>query len=192
LAAETGEHPLLHLQTAAAGRELHTAGDMAAVLDWRLPEPAPTDPGPLPWLPGIPEALHDHPVWGEYLAKRAGLIADLAAHIRGDASERSTPPVWATPGARPSAALVGEVDVWRAANGIDPKDHRPTGAGQVPTASALWQHHLDRSVADCSDDLSRLDVRAHQAASRDRRHENQQRVPRPPATRPTPPPGAGR
>ena len=48
LAAETGEHPLLHLHAAAAGRELHTAGDMAAVLDWRLPEPAPTDPGPLP------------------------------------------------------------------------------------------------------------------------------------------------
>jgi conjugative relaxase-like TrwC/TraI family protein len=33
LAAATGEHPLLHLQTAAAGRELHTAADMAAVLD---------------------------------------------------------------------------------------------------------------------------------------------------------------
>ncbi|MGH3337324.1 MAG: ATP-dependent DNA helicase, partial [Propionibacteriaceae bacterium] len=64
LAAETGEHPLIHLQAAAIGRELHTAGDMAAVLDWRLPEPAPTDLGPLPWLPGIPEALHDHPVWG--------------------------------------------------------------------------------------------------------------------------------
>jgi hypothetical protein len=38
LAAETDEHPLLHLQTAAAGRDLQTAGDMAAVLDWRLPE----------------------------------------------------------------------------------------------------------------------------------------------------------
>jgi conjugative relaxase-like TrwC/TraI family protein len=189
LAAETGEHPLLHLQTAAAGRELHTAGDMAAVLDWRIPEPASTDPGPLPWLAGIPEALHDHPVWGEYLAKRAGLIADLAAHVRRDASERSTPPVWATPGARPSVALVGEVDVWRAASGIDPKDHRPTGPGQVPTASALWQHHLDRSVADCSDDLSRLDVRAHQAASRNRRHEDQQRAPQPPITRPSSPPG---
>ncbi len=60
LAAETGEHPLLHLHTAAVGRELHTAADMAAVLDWRLPEPAPTDQGPLPWLPGIPQALHDH------------------------------------------------------------------------------------------------------------------------------------
>jgi hypothetical protein len=37
---------------------------MAAVLDWRLPEPTPTDPGPLPWLPGIPPTLQDHPVWG--------------------------------------------------------------------------------------------------------------------------------
>ena len=156
LAAETGEHPLLHLHTAAAGRELHTAGDMAAVLDWRLPEPAPTDPGPLPWLPGIPEALHDHPVWGQYLAKRAELIADLAAHVRRDANEDSTPPVWATPGSQPSVALIGEVEVWRAANAIDRKDHRPTGAGQLQTAAALWQHHLDRSVADCSDDLSRL------------------------------------
>jgi hypothetical protein len=65
LAAETGEHPLIHLQAAATGRELYTAEDMAAVLDWRLPEPAPADPGPLPWLPGIPEALQDHHVWGE-------------------------------------------------------------------------------------------------------------------------------
>jgi ATP-dependent exoDNAse (exonuclease V) alpha subunit len=55
LAADTGEHPLLHLLTAAAGRELQTAADMAAVLDWRLPEPASTNQGPLPWLPGIPK-----------------------------------------------------------------------------------------------------------------------------------------
>ena len=90
LAAETGEHPLLHLHTAAAGRELHTAGDMAAVLDWRLPEPAPTDPGPLPWLPGIPEALHDHPVWGQYLAKRSQLVTDLANQVRDHASQDDT------------------------------------------------------------------------------------------------------
>ena len=51
LAAETGEHPLLHLHTAAAGRELHTAADMAAVLDWRLPEPAATDEGRFPGFP---------------------------------------------------------------------------------------------------------------------------------------------
>src|SRR5829696_4475239 len=191
LAAVTGEHPLLHLHTAAAGRELHTAADMAAVLDWRLPEPAPTDPGPLPWLPGIPEALHDHPVWGQYFAKRAGLIADLAAHVRRDANEDSTPPAWATPGSHLSVALIGEVEVWRAANAIDRKDHRPTGTGQLQAAAALWQHHLDRSVADCSDDLSRSDARAHQAGRKHRGHEDQQRMRQPLSTRPSSPPGPG-
>jgi hypothetical protein len=75
LAAETGEHPLLHLYEAALGRDLCTAEDMAAVLDWRLPEPASIELGPLPWLPGIPSTLHDHHVWGEYLAKRSQLVA---------------------------------------------------------------------------------------------------------------------
>ena len=78
LAAETGEHPLRHLQTAAAGRDLSSAGDMAAVLYWRLPALTLVDPGLLPWLPGIPPTLHDHPVWGPYLAKRSQLVADLA------------------------------------------------------------------------------------------------------------------
>ena len=54
LTAETGKHPLRHLQEAAAGRDLRTADDMAAVLDWRLTALTPTDPGPLPWLPSIP------------------------------------------------------------------------------------------------------------------------------------------
>ena len=64
LAAETGQHPLRHLLTAASGRDLSTAGDMAAVLYWRLPELTRISPGPLPWLPGIPETLHAQPVWG--------------------------------------------------------------------------------------------------------------------------------
>jgi hypothetical protein len=64
LAAETGEHPLRLMLTAASGRDLETAADMAAVLYWRLPELTPTNPGPLPWLPGIPEMLHAHPGWG--------------------------------------------------------------------------------------------------------------------------------
>ena len=82
LAAETGEHPLRHLHAAATGRELHAAGDMATVLDWRLPELTSTDPGPLPWLPGISPALHAHPVWGDYLAKRSQLVADLADQVQ--------------------------------------------------------------------------------------------------------------
>jgi hypothetical protein len=191
LAAKTCEHPLIHLHTAAAGRELHTAEDIAAVLDWRLPEPAPTDPGALPWLPGVPEALHDHHVWGEYLAKRSQLVIGLANQVRDCASQNSEQPVWAPPGSHPSVALIGEVEVWRAANAIDRKDHRPTGAGQLQTAAALWQHHLDRSVADCSDDLSRLAARAHPAARKHRGHEDQQRMRQPRATRPSSPPGPG-
>ena len=147
LAADTGEHPLLHLLTAAAGRELHTAADMAAVLDWRLPEPAPTNPGPLPWLPGIPTALHDHLVWGQYLAKRSQLVTDLADRIRGHASQDDTQPVWAPPGSRPNAAIIGEVAVWRAANGIHPSDPRPTGGTQLETAPAIWKQRLDRDIA---------------------------------------------
>ena len=188
LAAETGEHPLLHLHAAAAGRELHTAGDMAAVLDWRLPEPARTDPGPLPWIPGIPQALHDHPVWGEYLAKRSRLVINLADHVRNQAGQDDPLPAWAPPGSRPNLAIIGEIAVWRAANGIDPKDHRPTGAGQLQTASALWQLHLDRRVAECGDDRSRLDDQARRAASREHWHQDQQHVRQPSAARTKSPP----
>jgi conjugative relaxase-like TrwC/TraI family protein len=192
LAAETGEHPLLHLQTAAA--ELHTAADMAAVLDWRLPEPAPTDPGPLPWLPGIPETLHDHPVWGQYLAKRSQLVTDLANRIRGHASQDDTQPVWAPPGSRPNLAITGEVAVWRAANGIHPNDPRPTGAAQLQTAAALWQHHLNRSLARVSDNRHHRDIQEPPSAGTlgDRRHEDRQRLTQPPAVRPKSPPRAGR
>jgi hypothetical protein len=57
LAVLSGHQPLRHLHDAARGRELSTAGDLAAVLYWRLPETAASDHGPLPWLPGIPTRL---------------------------------------------------------------------------------------------------------------------------------------
>jgi conjugative relaxase-like TrwC/TraI family protein len=145
LAAETGQHPLRHLQTAAAGRDLQTAGDMAAVLYWRLPALAPVDPGPLPWLPGMPETLRSHPGWGAYLAKRSQLVADLANQIQDHACQDGTP-VWAAAG-RLSTALVGDIAVWRAANGINPQDPRPTGGTQLEMLPALWKQRLDRDIA---------------------------------------------
>jgi hypothetical protein len=135
LAAETGEHPLRHLQTAAAGRDLHTAGDMAAVLYWRLPELTPTNPGPLPWLPGIPETLHAHPFWGPYLTKRSQLVADLTDQIQDHACQGDAKPVWAAPGSQLGTALVGDIAVWRAANGVNPQDPRPTGGNPTRNAS---------------------------------------------------------
>jgi len=194
LAAETGEHPLLHLHTAAAGRELHTAADMAAVLDWRLPEPPACEDGPLPWLPGIPQALHDHPVWGEYLAERSRLVINLADHVRNQAGQDGPQPIWALVGSQPNVGIIGEIAVWRAANGILPSDPRPTGPGQPQTASALWQRHLDRSLARGShDNIGRPDIPERQSAgtSRDRPHQNRQRPPRPLAVHPNPPPLAG-
>jgi hypothetical protein len=158
LAAETGEHPLRHLQTAAAGRDLSTAGDMAAVLYWRLPELAPVDPGPLPWLPGIPPTLHAHPVWGSYLAKRSQLLADLADQIQDHACQGDTKPVWAAPGSHPGTALIGQIAVWRAANGINPQDLRPTGGTQLETLPALWKQRLDRDIARATN--PRADARA--------------------------------
>jgi hypothetical protein len=192
LAAQTGQHPLLDLQTAADERDLRTAGDMAAVLDWRLPEPASTVPGPLPWLPGIPPALQDHPGWGQYLAKRAQLVTGLAHQVRDNASQQGVQPVWASPCSRLSAALIGEIAVWRAAIGVHPQDHRPTGEGQLQMASALWQRHLERSVAHGNDEPRRLGVRDSRPTRGDRRHEHQH-VPQPHATRPSSqPPGIGR
>jgi hypothetical protein len=187
LAAATGEHPLLQLHAAAAGRELHTAADIAAVLDWRLPEPAPTNQGPLPWLPGIPKTLQDHPVWAQYLTKRTQLVTHLANRIRDHADRADTQPVWAPPGSHQNLAIIGEVAVWRAANGIHPNEPRPTGAGQLQTASALWQHHLDRSLAHASDNIGRPDIQT----SHDRQRQDRQGLPRPPAVRPNSPPRAG-
>jgi conjugative relaxase-like TrwC/TraI family protein len=161
LAAETGEHPVRHMLTAASGRDLETAGDLAAVLDWRLTAFTPANPGPLPWLPGIPPTLHDHPVWGQYLAKRSLLVADLADQVEHHAYQGDARPVWAARGSHPSTALIGDVAVWRAANGINPQDPRPTGGTQLETLLALWKQRLDRDIA-CATELatdSRADKR---------------------------------
>jgi hypothetical protein len=147
VAADTGEHPLSHLLTVASGCDLRSAGDMAAVLDWRLTALTPTDPAPLPWLPGIPSTLHADPLWGIYLAKRSQLVADLAEQLQDHVCHGKGPPVWAAAG-QLSTALVREIAVWRAANGINPQDPRPTGGGgELDTAAALWKQRLDRHIA---------------------------------------------
>jgi conjugative relaxase-like TrwC/TraI family protein len=167
LAAETDDHPLVRLFQAGLGQDLRTAGDMAAVLDWRLPEPAPTHvQGPLPWLPGIPQAIADHPEWGHYLAQRSQLITVLARHIRHHAGRDGTQPVWAPPGTHLDAAIIGEVAVWRAANGTDPHDRRPTGPAQPHTVPALWQHDLDRQVQHLSDETFDYNIQEARAATK--------------------------
>jgi conjugative relaxase-like TrwC/TraI family protein len=154
LAAETGKHPLRHMLTAASRYDVRTADDMAAVLDWDLTALTPTDPGPLPWLPGIPQRLHADPVWGGYLARRSQLVADLADQVQDHACQGDGTPAWVATGDHPTV-LIREIAVWRAANGISPQDLRPTGeGGQLDTTAALWKQRLDSHIARATDSLA--------------------------------------
>jgi hypothetical protein len=71
-------------------RELDTAGDRAAVLDWRLPDPNTAGTAPLPWLPSIPQTIANDPHWGSYLTARSDLVTTLADEVRQQA-------MWAAP-----------------------------------------------------------------------------------------------
>jgi hypothetical protein len=96
-----GANPVEHLRAAANQRELDTAGDKAAVLGWRLDDTGLRNAGrgPLPWLPGIPEALDAHEQWGQYLAARSARAADLAGQVRSAAeAEPWQSPEWARQG----------------------------------------------------------------------------------------------
>jgi hypothetical protein len=188
LAAETGKHPLRHLLTAASGRDLRTASDMAAVLDWRLTGLTLTDPRPLPWLPGIPLTLQTDPVRGDYLAKRFQLVADLADQVQDHVCQGDGPPAWASPG-HMSTALVREIAVWRAANGIDAQDPRTTGGAQLKTLPALWKQRLDRDIARAT--YLPADARADQRQAAHtvvrRWHDDRQRLYQKPERRPSGP-----
>jgi hypothetical protein len=179
--------------TAAAGRDLETAGDMAAVLYWRLTEPAATNSGPLPWLPGIPLALHADPVWGGYLAKRSQLVADLADQVQDHACQGDDPPAWAAAGGHPTA-LIREIAVWRAANGINPQDPRPTGGGgQLDTAAAQWKQRLDWHIARSTNSSGNETFNERQAAhtALSRSHHDSRRPYQTPGQRPNGPAAPG-
>lgn len=133
------------LADAVASRRLDGAADRAALLDWRL------DPtgmrgasnGPLPWLPEIPRVLREDPRWGSYLDERGERVVQLAA-IVGASSATAGTPDWARQGsARPDPDLLADVSIWRAANGIEPADRRPTGPPVAQKAASLHQRSLD-------------------------------------------------
>ncbi|HPE12018.1 MAG TPA: MobF family relaxase [Actinomycetota bacterium] len=145
-----GLDPLLELRAAAGMREIDTAADVASVIDWRLDDSGlrSAGTGPLPWLPGVPEDLTDDPEWGPYLASRAALVRDLAGQVRDRASTSTDLPEWARQGqGRPTPELLADVAVWRAANGVDPTDRRPTGPTQISKAHYVWQSGLKTRLA---------------------------------------------
>ncbi|MEE2061806.1 MobF family relaxase [Rhodococcus artemisiae] len=142
-----GHDPVEVLDVAAHHREIDTALDVAAVLDWRLdPSGAHSaGTGPLPWLPAIPPTLAADEQWGPYLSRRAELVSDLAAQIETQAGEYTpeNAPMWACPLLDTDGVLLRDLAVWRASHEVDDADRRPTGPDQYVAASRRHQRRLD-------------------------------------------------
>jgi hypothetical protein len=143
LLAAAGDNPVAELLNAAATRDLTSADDHAAVIDWRIRDAGPVGTGgPLPWLPGIPDRIAADPNWRPYLNARSQLVAQLADHVRLNA--RSEAPAWtAQPYALVPTELIADIQVWRAATQVDPSDLRPTGPPQLGHSARAWQQQLD-------------------------------------------------
>ncbi|TDP28054.1 MobF family relaxase [Nocardia ignorata] len=155
LIALTGADPIAALRAAADKRELDTADDPAAVLDWRLdPTGAHSaGTGPLPWTPGLPHGVTDQAL-AELVRARERIVSALAEQIR-DTARRWTPgnvPAWARPLLGTDPALLGELAVWRAGLGIPDTDTRPTGPDRYTDLERLHQKRLQQRVIDACGD----------------------------------------
>jgi DNA primase catalytic core len=140
--------PIAAFRTAVEARELGTAHDPAAVLDWRLHVPGPA--GPLPWLPAVPTRRAEDPHWGPYLAALVDHLTACAARvaITAAAMTPATAPRWARPLLDPDhAALRTDLAVWRAGLGVPDGDRRPTGPPRPAAAERRHQRRLDDAVA---------------------------------------------
>jgi len=156
LLAADGQDPVAAFSTALAAREIDTAADVAAVLDWRL-EPTHTrshtshhTPAPLPWLPGIPQRLADDPNWSTYLTARSAQIIATVVDVRAAAQAYTvaTAPGWARLLLSDEhRQLRGDIAVFRAAHAVAEDDTRPTGKTQLAAADRRAQQGLDTRIA---------------------------------------------
>ncbi|WP_290047842.1 MobF family relaxase [Nocardia nova] len=153
--ALTGHNPATALRDAIDERELDTAKDPAAVLDWRLDTSGAhsTGTGPLPWLHGLPHQITDHTIAAQLRARRR-IVTDLATQITTDARTwtAASAPVWARP-LLGNRELIADLAVWRAANHVPDTDLRPTGPSRFPTRERDHQTGLNTRVTDALGDL---------------------------------------
>jgi conjugative relaxase-like TrwC/TraI family protein len=151
LLAADGANPHQQLQAAVDAREIGSADDRAAVLDWRLDYTSLLSrrDGPLAWLPGIPDRIAADPTWGPYLGARSRLITRLADRVRLTVGREE----WTgQPPAALPAELIADVQVWRAATQVDPSDLRLTGPRQLGRAARMFQQQLDKRLAAATTD----------------------------------------
>ncbi|MEV4207799.1 MobF family relaxase [Nocardia salmonicida] len=157
LIALSGEDPIDALRAAVASRELDTAADPAAVLDWRLdPSGAHSaGTGPLPWMPALPIDCTD-PILTDPVRARERIVASLATQIAESTSQwtAATAPVWARPLLRTDPALLSDIAVWRTALAIPNTDLHPTGQRRYANTERHHQEHLEARLQFVLGDLN--------------------------------------
>lgn len=155
LIALTGADPIAALRAAAGTRELDTADDPAAVLDWRLdPTGAHSaGTGPLAWTPGLPGGVIDQMV-AEPVRAREQIVVALAAQVRNTAQQwtPSTAPAWARQLLGTNPTLLGELAVWRAGLHVADIDVRPTGPTRYTDVERVFQQRLEQQIIDAHGD----------------------------------------
>lgn len=138
--------PAAQLQDAVA----RDADEVALATSQMRANPDFAEPGPLPWLTGIPSEVVSHSAWAPYLAARSRRVSSLAAEVAAD----PVLPEWtAKYDDVLTAELRHELAVWRAATGV-PVDER-TLAGPLP--------HDDREAAYHRSLTSRINARYGEA-----------------------------
>lgn len=101
------------------------------------------EPGPLPWLAGIPSEAAAHSAWGRYLAARSRRVSSLAAEVVAD----QVLPEWTakyddvlTP------ELRRELAVWRAATGVPTDERLLTGPVPHDDREAAYHRNLTNRI----------------------------------------------
>ncbi len=145
LLAAGGRDPAPLLAGAAAQRELGTARDVAAVLDYRM-DPTGNHSqgaGPLPWLPATPPNLLTLAGWEQYLPEHAARVTGHADGVRAAALAwtAETAPTWAAPYLQ-NPQLTADLAIWRASQGVPESDLRPAGDRPAPLTLAKWHHTM--------------------------------------------------
>jgi len=133
-------------------------------------------PTTLAWFPAVPHRVATDADWGRYLTARATHLRAATDVVRAQAQQwtPTSAPDWATPmlGIRSNgpagpagaaglpdggdappaiqadAALVTDLAIWRAANGVTDTDLRPTGPPRLAAADARAQARLDSRVSE--------------------------------------------
>ena len=166
--AASGKDPIKELTDAAAARELKTADDIAAVLDWRLDHSGnhSQGSGPLPWLPAIPTDVLGLPEYAKYLPAREQLVTDYATGIRSAVAGWTveTSPAWAVPYLS-NPALTADLAVWRASRNVPESDLRPAGDEPLSRTLRGWHNKMViravREVGDPTDGADRWATLLH-------------------------------